>query len=282
MLIAKRRYEYREELKSPDITSDRQDYIEKYLNMTVGEEMLEGQYSGAYATFIGSPAWEGKLQYDMWGIQSPETVDGLLDWTELKENIKQYGLRNSLLLAPMPTATTSQILGFNESIEAITSNIFQRQTLAGEFTIINKHLIEDLLKLGLWTPDMKDKILTAGGSIQNINEIPDSIKILYKTVWEIKQRIVIDQSADRGPYVCQSQSLNIYLEDPDFGKLTNVHFYGWKKGLKTGMYYLRSRPRAKMSAYSIEPPKQINEKPSEEEIMACRRDNPEGCLMCSG
>lgn len=280
MLIAKKRYEYREEFKTAD--TERKEYIIKYLNMIPDEEAIEGQYSGSYSTYIGSPAWAGNLQYDLWGVTEPETVDGLLDWKDLKEQIQQYGLRNSLLLAPMPTATTSQILGFNESIEAITSNIFQRQTLAGEFTIINKHLIEDLLKIGLWNTDMKDKILTAGGSIQNIPEIPAEIKILYKTVWEIKQKIVIDQSADRGPYVCQSQSLNIYLEDPDFTKLTNVHFYGWKKGLKTGMYYLRSRPRAKMTAYTIDPPKQVAEKPSEEEIMACRRDNPEGCLMCSG
>jgi ribonucleotide reductase alpha subunit len=290
--ISRRRSEYREELNDSNTSQDRKEFLINYLNMIPEEELLVGQYSGTYSSFMGSPASSGKLQYDLWGVTEPETVDGLLDWTALKEDIAKYGLRNSTLLAPMPTATTSQILGFNESFEAFTSNIFQRQTLAGEFTIINRHLIDDLLKLGLWNTEMKDKILAAGGSVQGIPEIPEQIRLLYKTVWEIKQKIVIDQSAERGPYVCQSQSLNIHLEDPDFAKMTNVHFYGWKKGLKTGMYYLRSRPKAKITAFTLDPTKQnqntgtastsTKQQPSEEEIMACRRDNPEGCVMCSG
>jgi len=290
--ISRRRSEYREELNDSNTSQDRKEFLVNYLNMIPEEELLVGQYSGTYSSFMGSPASLGQLQYDLWGVTEPETVDGLLDWAALKEDIAKYGLRNSTLLAPMPTATTSQILGFNESFEAFTSNIYQRQTLAGEFTIINRHLIDDLLKLGLWNTEMKDKILAAGGSVQGIPEIPEHIRLLYKTVWEIKQKIVIDQSAERGPYVCQSQSLNIHLEDPDFAKMTNVHFYGWKKGLKTGMYYLRSRPKAKITAFTLDPTKQnqntgnastsTKQQPSEEEIMACRRDNPEGCVMCSG
>ena len=303
--ISRRRYEYREELNNSTVvaTNERKEYLIKYLNMIPEEETLKGQYSGAYSSFIGSPASQGKLQYDLWDVKEPETVDGFLDWVSLKEEIAQYGLRNSTLLAPMPTATTSQILGFNESFEAFTSNIYQRQTLAGEFTIINKHLIQDLLNLGMWNNEMKDKILSGSGSVQNIKDIPENVRLLYKTVWEIKQKIVIDQSADRAPYICQTQSLNIHLEDPDFAKMTNVHFYGWKKGLKTGMYYLRSRNKAKITAFTLENNKYalggtsaasssnissvssvsgVSSQPSEEEVLACRRDNPEGCVMCSG
>uniref|UniRef100_A0A6C0KWM7 ribonucleoside-diphosphate reductase n=1 Tax=viral metagenome TaxID=1070528 RepID=A0A6C0KWM7_9ZZZZ len=304
--ISRRRYEYREELNNSTVvaTNERKEYLIKYLNMIPEEEALKGQYSGAYSSFIGSPASQGKLQYDLWDVKEPETVDGFLDWVSLKEEIAQYGLRNSTLLAPMPTATTSQILGFNESFEAFTSNIYQRQTLAGEFTIINKHLIQDLLNLGMWNNEMKDKILSGSGSVQNIKDIPENVRLLYKTVWEIKQKIVIDQSADRAPYICQTQSLNIHLEDPDFAKMTNVHFYGWKKGLKTGMYYLRSRNKAKITAFTLENNKYalggtsaasssnintmissvsgVSGQPSEEEVLACRRDNPEGCVMCSG
>lgn len=305
VIIAKRRHEYREELAAADagkgdpIFDTRREFLLKYLNMIPEEESITGDYSGAYSTFAGSPASQGLLQFDLWGA-APDTVDGLLDWDSLKAEIVKYGLRNSLLLAPMPTATTSQILGFNESFEAFTSNIYQRQTLAGEFTIINKHLIADLLKIGLWNPQIKDKILSGGGSIQNIKEIPEDIRALYKTVWEIRQKIVIDQSADRGIYVCQSQSLNIHVEDADFAKMNNIHFYGWKKGLKTGMYYLRTRPKAKISAFTLAPPaapalySSSNVFPqlggggdgsssvaAEEPIFACSRDNP-SCEMCSG
>jgi ribonucleoside-diphosphate reductase alpha chain len=259
--------------------------IEKYLGLTQDEFKMQ-KYRGAYSTFDGSPASQGLLQFDLWNKQ-PE---GNWDWVNLKEEIVNYGLRNSLLLAPMPTASTSQILGNTECFEPITSNIFQRQTLAGEFTIINKHLIDDLLELGLWDITMKDRILAGGGSVQHIAEIPSEIKVLYKTAWEIKQKVLIDQASERGIYVCQSQSLNLFVEDPDISKLSNMHFYAWRSGLKTGCYYLRTRPKAKMSAYTLEPPKQVTvesvveKQISDEEMakMVCRRENPEACVMCSG
>jgi ribonucleoside-diphosphate reductase alpha chain len=275
MKIAKKRTELIDEMENINTSSDRKSFIKKYLNMIEDEE-LNTEYRGAYSTFIGSPAYHGKLQFDLWE-KEPE---GNWNWESLKEDIKKWGLRNSLLLAPMPTASTSQILGFNECFEPFTNNIYQRQTLAGEFTLINKYLIKDLLELKLWNTDMKNKILTASGSIQNIDEIPDEIKLLYKTVWEIKQKVLIDQSAERGKYVCQSQSLNLFVEDPDFNKLTAMHFYAWKQGLKTGIYYLRTRPKAKVSAFTIEPVKKP-ESSHEEKVMACRRDNPESCVMCS-
>jgi ribonucleotide reductase alpha subunit len=311
MLIAKRREEMRTELDTPGIILKRKREITKYLQL-IPEEVAMTKYRGAYSSFEGSPASQGQLQFDLWG----EKAGGILwNWDELKGEIAKYGIRNSLLLAPMPTASTSQILGFNESIEPFTSNIYQRQTLAGEFVIINKHLIKDLLDAGLWNTDMKNRVFMAGGSIQAIQEIPENIRELYKTGWEMKQKVLIDQAADRGIYVCQSQSLNLFVEDPEFSKLSNMHFYGWKRGLKTGVYYLRTRPRAKITAFTIEPPKLVNttssqditqvvgssnlnvspqraaaitaimtpppvEPPTEEQIMACRLDNPEGCLMC--
>jgi ribonucleoside-diphosphate reductase alpha chain len=291
MTISKKRTEMRNELaellatpKKTATIQKRIDTINTYLNIIPEEENLK-EFIGAYSSYVGSPAYHGQLQYDLWGITEPETVDGFLDWTKLKEDIKKWGLRNSTLLSPMPTASTSQILGFNESFEAISSQIFTRQTLAGEFTIINRYLVNDLMKLELWNVGMKDKILAGNGSIQHIKEIPEDIRTLYKTVWEIKQRNVIDQSADRGVYVCQTQSLNIFVEDPDFTKMTNIHMYGWKKGLKTGMYYLRTRSKAKISAYTLEPPTNSPvevKKPTEEEILACSRANPEACIMCSG
>jgi ribonucleoside-diphosphate reductase alpha chain len=192
----------------------------------------------------------------------------------------------------MPTASTSQILGNTECFEPITSNIFQRQTLAGEFTIINKHLVKDLVALGMWNIDMKNKILVGGGSVQHIAEIPEAIRVLYKTAWELKQKALIDQAADRGIYVCQSQSLNLFVEDPEFAKLNAMHFYAWKSGLKTGCYYLRTRPKAKMSAYSLSPSPSQTPTPTstqvansvvteEDPALVCRRDNLD-CLMCSG
>ena len=280
-----------ESYKVPNPESDKSDkvkracYIKNYLALTLDECNLT-TYRGAYSTFAGSPASQGLLQFDLWNKQ-PENN---WDWIALKAEIAKYGLRNSLLLAPMPTASTSQILGNTECFEPITSNIFQRQTLAGEFTIINKHLIADLLELDLWNIEMKDRILAGGGSIQHIAEIPQEIKILYKTAWEIKQKVLIDQAAERGIYVCQSQSLNLFVEDPDISKLSNMHFYAWRAGLKTGCYYLRTRPKAKISAYTLEPPKQVviesvkKENMTDEEMakMVCRRDNPEACVMCSG
>jgi ribonucleoside-diphosphate reductase alpha chain len=187
----------------------------------------------------------------------------------------------------MPTASTSQIMGSTESFEAITSNIYQRRTLAGEFIILNKYLVRDLIQLGLWDSQMKNRILANNGSIQSIQEIPESLRELYKTVWEIKQRTVIDQSADRGPFVCHTQSLNLYVEDPDFKKIMNMHFYSWKKELKTGLYYLRTRPKAKTMSFTLDPnlvkreQEKIEPSNAEAAVLACRRDNPEGCLLCS-
>jgi ribonucleoside-diphosphate reductase alpha chain len=210
------------------------------------------KYPGAYSTFAGSPASQGLLQFDLWGA-TPYT--DRYDWSALKQEIMQYGLRNSLLIAPMPTASTSQIMGFNESFEAFTSNMYKRKTLAGEFIVINKYLMADLIKCGMWNPVMRDAIIMSDGSIQTIEGIPQELKDLYKTVWEIKQKAVIDQAADRGIYICQSQSMNLYIEDPDYKKLTSMHFYAWSKGLKTGVYYLRSKPRAQTQKFTIEPPK---------------------------
>jgi len=205
---------------------------------------------GYYETFPGSPASKGELQYDLWGVTPTE---GRYDWSALKENIKIHGLRNSLLLAPMPTASTSQILGYNECIEPITSNIYSRRTLAGEFMLGNKYLIRDLLDLGLWNEELKNNIIANRGSIQHMEFIPENIREKYKTVWEIPMRNLIDMAADRGAFVCQSQSLNLWMEEPTYSALTSMHFYAWSKGLKTGMYYLRRRGRHQAQQFTIEP-----------------------------
>merc|ERR1719232_828614 len=204
---------------------------------------------GAYETFPGSPASKGDLQFDLWGV---EPSSGLWDWDILKKDIKEYGLRNSLLVAPMPTASTSQILGNNECFEPYTSNVYIRRTLAGEFVVINQHLLRDLIKLGLWTPLMKDKLIAANGSVQNIPEIPDNIKEVYKTVWEYSQKNLIDMAADRGAYIDQSQSFNVHMTNVSTGKLSSMHFYGWKAGLKTGMYYLRSQAAADAIKFTVD------------------------------
>jgi ribonucleotide reductase alpha subunit len=195
---------------------------------------------GFYETYPDSPVSQGIFQFDMWNV----TPSDMWDWQTLKEEVSKYGIRNSLLMAPMPTASTSQILGNTESIEAINSNIYTRRVLSGEFIVVNKYLIKDLISLGLWSENMKNEIVSNRGSIEKIREIPEELRNIYKTVWEIKQKAIIDQAADRGPYICQSQSLNIHLAEPTVGKLSSMHFYGWEKGLKTGMYYLRSLPRA--------------------------------------
>lgn len=205
---------------------------------------------GPYETFPGSPTSEGIFQFDMWG-KLPNAELGW-DWDTLKDQVKEHGIRNSLLVAPMPTASTSQILGNNECFEPYTSNIYTRRVLAGEFTIINRHLFCDLLELGLWSPEMKNQIIGDRGSVQNIKEIPPELKELYKTVWEIKQRAIIDMAADRGAFVDQSQSMNIHMEDANIGKLTSMHFYTWKKGLKTGMYYLRTKPKANAIQFTVD------------------------------
>jgi ribonucleotide reductase alpha subunit len=227
---------------------------------------------GKYETFDGSPAFKGNLQFDLWGV----TPSNKLDWASLKKDIEMHGLRNSLLVAPMPTASTSQIMGNNEAFEPYTTNIYLRRTLAGEFVMVNKHLVKDLQKLGLWTPQIKNEIVRAGGSVQNL-DIPLRLKEIYRTVWEIPQKSIIDMSADRGAYIDQSQSLNIFMENPTLAKLSSMHLYGWKKGLKTGMYYLRTRSKAKPIQVTVPVAA-----PTEEQVMACRLDNPEGCLMCSG
>jgi ribonucleoside-diphosphate reductase alpha chain len=204
---------------------------------------------GPYETFKGSPVSKGIFQFDMWGV-TPKS--GRWDWDQLKRSVKQHGVRNSLLLAPMPTASTSQILGNNECFEPYTSNIYTRRTLSGEFIIANKHLMRDLMSLGLWSENMRQKLIGANGSIQSIPEIPQHIKDIYRTVWEISQKSIIDMSADRGAYICQSQSLNIHITNPNFGKLTSMHFYAWKKGLKTGMYYLRSTAAADAIKFTVD------------------------------
>jgi ribonucleoside-diphosphate reductase alpha subunit len=204
---------------------------------------------GAYETFEGSPASQGVLQFDMWEGETKLNYD----WDALKERIKEVGLRNSLLMAPMPTASTAQILGNNECFEPYTTNIYLRRTLAGEFVVVNKHLVEDLKKIGLWSKDMKDLMVKAGGSIQNIVDIPDDIKNLYRTVWEIKMKDVIDMAADRGRFIDQSQSMNLFMESPTLSKLSSMHMYAWKRGLKTGMYYLRSKAKARPIQFSLEP-----------------------------
>jgi ribonucleoside-diphosphate reductase alpha subunit len=204
---------------------------------------------GSYETFEGSPASQGILQFDMWEGETKLHYD----WDALKERIKEKGLRNSLLMAPMPTASTAQILGNNECFEPYTTNIYLRRVLAGEFVIVNKHLVEDLKKIGLWNKDMKDLMVKAGGSIQNITDIPDEIKKLYRTVWEIKMKDVIDMAADRGRFIDQSQSMNLFMESPTLSKLSSMHMYAWKKGLKTGMYYLRSKAKARPIQFSLEP-----------------------------
>ncbi|KAF8507640.1 ribonucleotide reductase alpha subunit [Hysterangium stoloniferum] len=206
------------------------------------------EVDGPYETFEGSPASKGKLQFDLWGV----TPTGLWEWTSLKERIQRVGMRNSLLCAPMPTASTSQILGNNECFEPYTNNIYTRRVLAGEFQVVCPWLLKELVELGLWNDDMKNRIIAHNGSIQNIPEIPDDVKAIYKTVWEISQKKILELAADRGAYICQSQSLNVHLSNPTKKQLTSMHFYGWQKGLKTGMYYLRTRPAAQAIQFTVD------------------------------
>lgn len=261
-----------------------------YAALTCSKDLAKTE--GHYESFPGSPASQGILQYDMWKIQPSNRWE----WDLLKDEIKQYGLRNSLLLAPMPTASTAQILGNNECFEPFTSNMYMRRVLSGEFPIVNKHLLRDLVQLGLWSNDMKNKIMIHNGSIQNIDEIPDNIKDIYKTVWEIKQKDLIDMAADRGAFIDQSQSLNIFMESPTYAKMTSLHFYAWEKGLKTGMYYLRSKAGADAVQFTVDkssaavPSIQaeqaethtISEEINPEVIsqLSCSLDNPEGCEAC--
>lgn len=253
--------------------------------------MEQAQEKGSYETFAGSPASKGILQFDMWGVK-PDS--GLWDWRTLRQDIALHGLRNSLLVAPMPTASTSQILGNNECFEPFTSNLYTRRTLSGEFVVLNKHLVRDLIELGIWNERIKQQIIVGKGSVQHIDEIPADIRELYKTVWEIRQRVIIDMAADRGAYIDQSQSLNIHLADPNFAKISSMHFYGWKKGLKTGMYYLRTQAAASALQFTVDPEEQHRRQASPvvaftdqaaaaddaEEQLACSIDSPDDCMAC--
>ena len=269
-----------------------------YASCTASKDLA--RRDGAYETFQGSPASKGILQFDMWNV----TPTDRWEWSVLKEEITKYGMRNSLLLAPMPTASTAQILGNNECFEPYTTNVYSRRTLAGEFIVVNKHLLKDLVNLGLWNDNLKNKLMSTSGSVQNIDEIPDNLKALYKTAWEISQRVVIDMAADRGAYICQSQSLNIFMENANFGKLTSMHFYAWEKGLKTGMYYLRtkaatdaikftvdksqlSKPKAEVVIESVPVAVNMNITPdtlpqNNVDAITCSIDNPDSCESCSG
>ena len=204
-----------------------------------------------YETYAGSPVSQGILQPDMWGVTEMPGGDRH-DWAALRAQISEHGVRNSLLVAPMPTASTSQILGNNECFEPYTSNIYARRVLSGEFTVVNNHLLADLTELGLWDPKFKNELIANNGSVQGL-ELPDDLKAIYKTVWEIKQRILVDMAADRGAFIDQSQSFNVHMSDANSGKLTSLHFYAWKKGLKTGMYYLRSRAAADAVKFTVDP-----------------------------
>ncbi|UBM57857.1 ribonucleoside-diphosphate reductase subunit alpha [Marinilongibacter aquaticus] len=264
---------------------------------------------GPYQTWKGSPISEGIFQFDMWGV-TPDS--NRWDWEDLRVKVKENGVRNSLLLAPMPTASTSQILGNNECFEPYTSNIYSRRVLSGEFAIVNKHLLRDLVKINLWNEGMKNKLIANNGSVQDIKEIPQNLKDLYKTAWEIKQKAIIDMAADRGAYICQSQSMNIFMANANMGKLTSMHFYAWKAGLKTGMYYLRTKAAVDAVKFTVDrqalsettKDSKVEEKPldykryaeenadkgqvvderSEAEkqmaAMQCSLDDPDGCVMC--
>ena len=225
---------------------------------------------GSYSSFEGSPASQGILQFDMWDVKP---VENRYDWDALKEAIKKDGLRNSMLISPMPTASTSQILGFNECFEPLTSNIYTRRTLAGEFVIVNKYLMKELIDLGLWNDKIKNNIIVNKGSIQQLDILPQHIRDKYKIVWEIPMKHVIDMSADRGVYICQSQSLNLWLEEPTYSTLTSMHFYSWKKGLKTGCYYLRRKAKHQPQQFTIEP--------EMKESSGIAVEEEEICEMCS-
>lgn len=264
-----------------------EDIFETIYFAAVETSMELAKVQGTYETYGGSPASKGILQFDMWGV-TPKS--NRYDWLDLKEKVKKYGMRNSLLVAPMPTASTSQILGNNECFEPYTSNIYTRRTLSGEFIIVNKHLMKDLIQIGLWNDNMRNKLISTNGSVQSVPEIPQHIKDIYKTVWEISQKVIIDMSADRGAYICQSQSMNIFMQDPNFGKLTSMHFYAWKKGLKTGMYYLRSQAASAAIKFTLDKsqleqpkaaptPAEVANKEKQDAI-ACSLDDPEGCEMC--
>ena len=261
------------------------------------ESVRSAMEDGPYSTFKGSPASKGLLQPDLWSVTPLTQKDGSLDWISLREYVKTHGLRNSLLLAPMPTASTSQILGYNECFEPFTSNIYSRRTLAGEYVVVNKYLLKELVGQGLWSDDLKQKIIARNGSIQGIDEIPQNLQDLYKTSWELKQRTLIDMAAARGAFICQSQSLNLFVADPSYAKLTSMHFYAWKKGLKTGCYYLRTKASVTAQKFTVDPKFLVSDshstitvaKPSRAELLDRlakeyeeEQKNGEGCISCSG
>jgi ribonucleoside-diphosphate reductase alpha subunit len=268
------------------------DIFETIYHSALTESCNIAEKEGAYATFSGSPASEGILQFDMWGVEPSNRYD----WNALKERIKKTGIRNSLLLAPMPTASTSQILGNNECFEPYTSNLYTRRTLSGEFIVVNKHLLQDLVERGLWSEDLKQMLMASNGSIQNIIGMPQDLKDLYKTAYEISQKVIINMAADRGAFICQSQSLNLFVENANYGKMSSMHFYSWEKGLKTGMYYLRSKAAVDPIKFTLNTEHQRIQARAEEvaptieqEVMdvqveaipegwACTME--EGCLMC--
>ncbi len=259
------------------------------INQTIFETIYHGALTascdvaktqGAYETFAGSPASQGRLQYDLWGTEPKYTID-MFDWAMLKSAIMEHGLRNSLLVAPMPTASTSQILGFNECFEPFTSNIYSRRTLAGEFVLTNKYLMRDLINAGMWNTQLKNSIIANQGSVQHIEGLSQHLKDKYKTVWEIPMRHLIDMAANRGAFICQSQSLNLWMEDPNYGALTSMHFHAWQKGLKTGIYYLRRRAKHRAQQFTIEPEKKTQNKTENKQIEEKKQTEDEGCTMCS-
>ena len=268
----------RQAFDSPEAKKLNTEIFETIYFAAMESSMEIAQKEGPYKTYEGSPVSKGIFQFDMWGI-APDSKRW--DWTKLKREVKKHGVRNSLLLAPMPTASTSQILGNNECFEPYTSNIYTRRVLSGEFIVVNKHLLKDLIKLKLWGDSMKDRLMEANGSVQGINEIPDDIKQLYRTVWEVSQKSIIDMAADRGAYICQSQSMNIHMQDANFGKLTSMHFHAWKKGLKTGLYYLRTKAAADAIKFTIvKDEKSMDNEEQKQAAIQCSVDNQDDCEMC--
>lgn len=255
--------------ESPEAAALNQEIFEHIYFAALHTSVELAGVDGPYSSFAGSPASKGILQPDLWNLPHDQyKTKDRLDWTNLRDSIKTVGLRNSLLLAPMPTASTSQILGYNECIEPFTTNIYARRTLAGEFTVVNKYLVQDLMAIGLWSTELKDRIIGANGSVQSLADIPVEIRERYKTVWEIKQKTLIDMAADRGQFVCQSQSLNLFVQEPTIARLSSMHFYAWRKGLKTGMYYLRTKSAVQAIKFSLEAAKVESKDPAE-------------CLLCS-
>lgn len=273
-----------------DFDSEEAKEINKKIFETIYKGSLDASIDlarqfGTYASYKGSPTERGRLQFDLWGLDRSNLF---LSWEDTFKNLSTYGCRNSLLLAPMPTASTSQILGNNEAFEPFTSNIYTRRTLAGEFIVVNKHLIKELIELNLWNEEMRQKLIAANGSVQEIVEIPQAVKNRYRTAYEMSARAIIDQASERGPFICQSQSMNIFMPEPTVAKLTSMHFYGWQRGLKTGSYYIRSEPARDAIKFTInksildEKANQTNTKEIEENIagIACSIDNPEACEAC--